>query len=406
MDRNKISSLVNEPADDQFESEEDSSLSAPALLDGVVVTDTDWTTETILSQLHKGNILLNPRFQRREAWDDKRKSKFIESILLGLPIPQLVLAEQLDSRGRYIVIDGKQRLLSLIKFAGNSETNSLKLRGLDIRHDLNGKTWSDLLNDFTYQDDVAAFENAQIRTTTIRGWRDERALFLIFHRLNSGSVSLSPQELRHTLHPGPFIDFAFDFTEQSQVFIDVLGRSGKPDFRMRDVELLIRFIGFQLRLESYQGDLKRFLDDTVSTLNSSWHDTRGLVEDLARQCELAIEHTIKIFPSGNAFAKWSEDGPERRFNRAVFDVMTYFFSDPDIRRATESDAQAQLIVSAFEKLCVESGRFLRSLETTTKTTEAVIARLYLWGKELEKIVQFRPKVLLSAEELAHKHGIC
>lgn len=406
MNINKSSPFANDQVDDQFENEEDSSLAAPNLLDGVVVTGTDWTTETILSQLQKGNISLNPRFQRREAWDDKRKSKFIESILLGLPIPQLVLAEQRDSRGRYIVIDGKQRLLSLIKFAGHSDDNNLKLRGLEIRSDLNGMTWSDFVGSDMFANDVAAFENAQIRTTTIRGWRDERALYLIFHRLNSGSVSLSPQELRHTLHPGSFIDFAFDFTESSAVFIDVLGRRGKPDFRMRDVELLIRYIGLKMRLSAYQGDLKKFLDGTVQELNQSWSSVKGVVEELSRQCELAIEHTISIFPDRTAFVKWTEEGPERRFNRAVFDVMTYYFCDPDTRKATESYEQSELVVNKFKDLCVESGQFLKSLETTTKTTEAVVTRLYLWGLALKDVIQRTPKGFHEAEELAREHGIC
>ncbi|MGN6930399.1 DUF262 domain-containing protein, partial [Neisseria sp. P0015.S010] len=76
----------------------------------------DWTTETIIRQIEKGNIILNPDFQRRDAWNKKKKSQFIESLILGLPIPQIVLAESKDQKGKYIVLDGKQRLLSLRQF--------------------------------------------------------------------------------------------------------------------------------------------------------------------------------------------------------------------------------------------------------------------------------------------------
>ncbi|WP_218672459.1 DUF262 domain-containing protein, partial [Salmonella enterica] len=82
-----------------------------------VVSGTDWTTETIINQINKNNIQLNPDFQRRDAWDKSRKSNFIESLILGLPIPQLVLAERKEQRGAYIVLDGKQRLLSIRQFA-------------------------------------------------------------------------------------------------------------------------------------------------------------------------------------------------------------------------------------------------------------------------------------------------
>jgi len=161
----------------EVESEDDSTLSATNLLDGVAVTDSDWTAETVLSQVDKANIALNPRFQRREAWDDRRKSRFIESLILGLPIPQLVLAELRGSRGRYVVIDGKQRLLSLVRFTGIGDiTQQLALKGLEIRSDLNGLTWAELQSDPKYQADVAAFENAQIRTTVVKGWKDEKAL--------------------------------------------------------------------------------------------------------------------------------------------------------------------------------------------------------------------------------------
>src|SRR5688500_3142614 len=93
------------------ETEDDLQLSKHSVSEAVV-TSTDWTTETILSQLARGNIFLTPNFQRRDAWTDARKSRFIESLFLALPIPQLVLAERKEKRGSYIVIDGKQRLLS------------------------------------------------------------------------------------------------------------------------------------------------------------------------------------------------------------------------------------------------------------------------------------------------------
>jgi hypothetical protein len=76
----------------------------------------DWTVETLVSQMRKGRIDLDPSFQRRNAWLDNRKSKLIESILLGYPIPQIVLAEKRDKPGHYFVLDGKQRLLALRQF--------------------------------------------------------------------------------------------------------------------------------------------------------------------------------------------------------------------------------------------------------------------------------------------------
>ena len=114
---NDIEEILLGDSDEGSESEEDIGKVDPSLVNKAVVTGTDWTADTILNQLKKGNIVLDPAFQRRDAWNDKRKSKFIESLILGLPIPQIVLAESQESKGTFLVIDGKQRLLTLQRFA-------------------------------------------------------------------------------------------------------------------------------------------------------------------------------------------------------------------------------------------------------------------------------------------------
>ena len=132
---------------DVSESEDDLRALDPSLLGQAVVFGTDWTAATLIDQLRRGNVRLDPIFQRRDAWDPKRKSRFIESIVLGLPIPQIVLAEAKDEKGAFLVIDGKQRLLSLEQFAGTHATAPLVLAGLKFRKELNGKTYEDLQND-------------------------------------------------------------------------------------------------------------------------------------------------------------------------------------------------------------------------------------------------------------------
>ncbi|MEZ6234825.1 MAG: DUF262 domain-containing protein [Phycisphaerales bacterium] len=204
--------------DDASESESDLPELQPAQVTEAVVTATDWTTETIIAQLRRGNINLKPAFQRRDAWTDTRKSKFIESLFLGLPVPQIVLAERKDKRGSFLVIDGKQRLLTLMQFAANSpdsEFRPLRLRGLEIKRDLNGKTLCDIADNGDLAEDLNAFHNQTIRTVVVKNWPSEDFLYLVFLRLNTGSVALSPQELRQALHPGPFVEFADDCMQQS-----------------------------------------------------------------------------------------------------------------------------------------------------------------------------------------------
>ncbi|MFA1705971.1 DUF262 domain-containing protein [Mycobacterium intracellulare] len=356
-----------------------------------VVTDTDWTTETILSQMRRGNIQLNPRFQRRDAWDRTRKSRFIESLILGLPIPQLVFAEDKRRRGSFIVLDGKQRLLTLSQFARGSSFYSeadsglreLRLTSLEVRPDLQRINLADLENDSNLSDDLNGFLNQTIRTVVVRNWPDEAFLNLVFLRLNTGSVSLSPQELRQALHPGPFTDFLDDYASDSRTLQQAL-KIDRPDFRMRDVELLLRYYATRLLLEEYRGNLKRFLDEATDVLNIAWEESTDTVRQLAGEFEKAVEATLTIF-GANAFCRWNPEKAkyENRFNRAVADVMTYYLSRPHIRSAVLDNRIA--VERKFRELSSTNPAFVESMQTTTKTIEALYTRLSVWGNGLVEV---------------------
>lgn len=373
------------PDDIAAESEEDASgVSA----DGVgksVVTGSDWTTETILSQLRRGNINLNPRFQRREVWSVAKKSAFIESILLNLPIPQIVLAERRDEPNTFIVLDGKQRLLALRQFASvpdlypmDDQFEPLRLQGLTVRTTLNRRTYEDFVRTPELARDRNAFENHTIRTVVIRNWPDEDFLFRVFLRLNTGSVQLSPQELRQALKPGPFVDFVDEFALGSRAIRDALGNRG-PDFRMRDTELLVRYFAFARFLENYRGNLKEFLDNTCDRLNARWADEEASIVQEAERCDRAIEATVHAFGEENAFTR-PRGG--RRFNRAVFDVMTYYFKHQELAEAAREFGET--VREAFGTLCSSDNRFDQSISTTTKSIGNTAYRLVAWGLALSE----------------------
>lgn len=373
---------------DEQEDESDLNLSRLENLAQVVVTGTDWTTETILNQLKKGNIILNPKYQRRDAWAIKHKSKFIESLFLGMPIPQIMLAELKNTRGKYLVIDGKQRLLSLRQFAAEAEEQEgfaqLKLRGLELKREFNGLSYLDIEEQGLYPEEIAAFQNQTIRTVVVKNWPDEEFLYLLFLRLNTGSVKLSPQELRQALHPGGFVDFADDFTSKSEILKNTL-KLKKPDFRMRDVEIFIRYYAFKFFLTEYTGDMKKFLDTTCEKLNEFWKRKSSIIEDEAAAFEKAIETTREIFGAGDAFKKWKNGKFESKFNRTVFDIMLYYFSDGAL--AEKALQKKEQIVRSFMDVCESDTEFLSSLETTTKTIHATWKRYETWAKVLKNVVE-------------------
>ncbi len=371
--------------DDPSEEGEDDLHAGSSRLQDAVVAGSDWTTETLLNQVRRGNIELNPSFQRRDAWTLERKSRFVESLILGLPVPQLVLAERREKRGSYIVIDGKQRILSLAQYAGYGESpaTGFRLRGLTTRTRLNGLSYDRMLGEPAWSDDLTSFENSTIRTVVIRGWPDEDFLYLVFLRLNTGSVPLSPQELRQALHPGEFVNFVDGFSYRSQALQEALGLR-RPDFRMRDVELAVRYFGFSFFLTDYAGDLKRFLDSTCLKLNQRWEYRAGEVHSRAEGLELALKTTRELF-GVNAFRRYSgANRYETRFNRAIFDLMTFHLNRADVAR--DALAHGPQVVKAFEELSVRDNEFADATRATTKSLMATFTRLSRWTNALNRVL--------------------
>ena len=359
------------------ESEEDLDLLQKEML-SASIHSTDWTVETIVSQVSKGRIDLNPSFQRRDAWNIPRKSAFIESLIMQLPVPQLVLAEDPHRPGKFIVIDGKQRLLSLSQFYGaGSGEGGFKLKSMDAVKGVEGKTYSDLLESMpAYADSL---DNSTIRTIVIRNWKDENLIYLIFLRLNMGSVKLSPQELRNALHPGEFALFVDRYSSESVGMRRIFGES--PDFRMRDAELLLRYLSFVNKIRDYRGSMKFFLDETHDFYNNNWDDQRSVIERQCDSLEICIESLFDSF-RGMAFKKFSGGKFENRFNRAVFDVLTFYACYDGYLNVINKDGER--LLDLYIALSRKDVNFIKSIESTTKSVGATAVRLGRWGEALNR----------------------
>jgi hypothetical protein len=363
---------------DLFEDEGPNAASDPLTASKAVLYGFDWTVQTIIAQLADSTINLTPRFQRRDAWTVGRKTRFIESLLLGMPVPQLIFAEASD--GAFLVLDGKQRLLTLIQFfgRGHGRHNNFALRGLEVLRHLEGKTHDDLAGNISHREIVRRFHNQPIRSVVVRNWPNKEYLELVFVRLNSGSLPLSPQELRLALFPGQFMDFVDDFAVSSDGIQRILKSPG-PDFRMRDTEIAIRYLAFQLFAPNYQGDLRIFLDQTCAVLTNEWNDESDRVKAALTQLERAISSSFSVFKEA-AFRKWNIGKPESRLNRAVLDVMLYYLSFPELRDAVE--AASVQVANAYKDLCLLDGDFRASIEQTTKSMWATATRFHKFGEML------------------------
>lgn len=355
--------------DNQQEDEDD--LPKTVSFKDAVVMNADWTIETIDSQIKKGNIDLQPGFQRRAAWDDVRKSRLIESVIVGMPVPNIVLAENKEHRGRFIVIDGKQRLLSINEFI----KGGYALSGLDMRGDLNNKTYAQLPGA-----DKEYLDNSTIRATVIKNWGDEDFLYATFFRLNSGSLPLSPQELRKALIGGKLLESIEGYLIASNSFHQSFG--GSLDKRMRDSELVLRFIAYDRALTEYRGDFKRFLDDATKLYESEWDTRQAEVSDQFRRLDGALVASREIF-GRDCFKKWLGVKYERVINRAIFDCITRFFAEPAI--AETAIDQKDAVIKQFQELCL-TPEFKDAVEKTPKTVGATTSRIELWGERLAGVI--------------------
>lgn len=358
-----------------------------------VVWGTDWTTETINAQMVKGNIDLNPKFQRRDAWNNQEKSCLIESLMLGIPVPPIILAENKKKRNTYIVIDGKQRLLSIRRFFAEIDNKDienegsfkpLKLTGLTVLRDLNGKTKRDIGSEY-----LTNLENQAIRTVIIKNWPNEEFLYTVFLRLNTGSKKLSPQELRQALKPGDFLSYLDDVTAESLIMRKML-RTKEADPRMRDIELALRYYAFKYFITSFDGNLKEFLDYTCEQLNKRWADESDIFKADFSQLEKSINFAYELMENDSPFSRLSDGGTANRFNRSIYELFCFYFSDPIIREAIR-DKKANF-QEEFKSLNSDPA-FISAVSDTTKSPEKVVARFSLFAAILMKLGCYNVKSL-------------
>ncbi|WP_271896391.1 DUF262 domain-containing protein [Candidatus Phyllobacterium onerii] len=344
----------------------------------MVVAPTDWTISVLVDLLKRKKIDLQPNYQRRIAWTVDKMSKFIESLFLRLPVPQIVLAE--TSPGRFAVIDGKQRLNSLARFCLDIDS-PLTLKGCEYRQDLDGLTYAKMQSRDDLEGSVDAFQSHTVRTTVVKNWGSDELLYLLFLRLNQNSVTLSPQELRRALYPGAFLNWLDEKTSTSPGMQQIFARI--PDFRMRDMELATRFLGFHLYGSLYAGNMKQFLDNVTEHITAHWKNLAPQIEDAWTKYEESISTTVAIF-GPDAFKMWQRDRFLPTKNRAVMDVMTYYFSAGDTSHTARQNSAA--VKDAFKSLCDHDDDFRRSLQVSTKTDEATNMRFTQWGQTLQAVL--------------------
>lgn len=334
----------------------------------IVVYSRDWTIETIYNQIKLNNIDLNPKFQRRNAWNDEKRSKLIESIIMGYPIPEIVLAEDPKRKKSFIVIDGKQRLLTIAGYIDNQTYNYWdrpKLRKLSVRTDLNNIDYTQLQSNDGLNEELREFSNASLRCTVITNFTQTDVLYDIFYRLNSGSVALSTQELRQVLNRGAFADYLINITNTTQPIHQVLGLEN-PDKRLKDIEIILRIISFILFPTDYRGNLRTFLDNKMQLITQEWDKMQIKISQIYDDVNDTINYLSSIFGGyQNIGRKATDNNFENRFNKVIFEVELFYFLQIDKNQIKNPEK----FIEGFKKLCTSDNDFRSSVESSTKNIE-------------------------------------
>lgn len=269
----------------------------------------DYDVDGLVRRVNRGDIFI-PDFQRDYVWRIPEASRFIESLLLGLPVPGIFLAREPDSN-KLLVIDGQQRLKTLQFFYSGvfdpkPEQKTHRIFALTkVQANLDGLTYETLS-----EGDRIKLDNSIIHATVVKQDTpkdDDTSIYHIFERLNNGGRKLTPQEIRTALYHGPLIDLLKSLNEYA-VWRKIFG---VKNVRLKDQELILRFLALYFDHEHYEKPMVEFLNKFALRYRT---DTTEFLDNAARVFQETIDVVWHAF-GAEAFR------PERSLNAAVFDSV-------------------------------------------------------------------------------------
>lgn len=286
-------------------------------------TKIDLPLLTLKAQID-AQIDLRPDFQRRDRWNNPKRSRFIESIIMNIPVPPVFLGE--EEYGKYVVLDGRQRLTSAFKFL----SNELRLEGLDVWKELNGLTYEEIKK----KGFASTIERRFLPAVLLTRESSPEVKYEVFDRLNTGGVIAKPMEVRNAIFPGEFNKTLHKLSKDS-TFRRLWGIPNSQDpvaleknryYReMMDLDLVLRF--FVLRGASLEGmKFKDRMSDYMSQRNKDYKADPSLkVTDESRFIQ-AVKNASAVFGDA-AFRKLDNAGEHGRRSAPYADAVMQALAD-------------------------------------------------------------------------------
>jgi len=272
----------------------------------------DFTVDYIIQQFHK-DLFFIPDYQRKFIWPEKHKVDFIESILLGLPIPMMFVADIED--GRLEIVDGAQRIQTLEQFCNGD----LILSKLKILNTLEGFNYDDLS-----LSQKRKFNSKALRLVVLEDSTTELRRQEIFHRINTSSVKAKPSEVRRGNYDSPFMKFIIQCSK-NQLFRNACPVSQSLIDRREREELILRFFAYSNLYKEFKHDVGKFLDKYLTDNESTFNKEVFEVEFTK-----TMEFVDRYFPSGFAKTKTSRSTPRVRFEAIAVGVNLALRENPSL----------------------------------------------------------------------------
>lgn len=300
---------------------------------------------SLIDELENEEINLSPDFQRAtDVWDDTKKSRLIESILLGLPLPSFYFNEDEGGMTRS-VIDGVQRLCAIRDFILGKEVDGifrfLVLENLQFLKQYEGKKFSDLT-----RPDIRRIHSMRVTTNTLGYQTPSEVKLIIFQRVNSAGVPLTEQEMRHALNQGIPADFIRALSENKS-FLRATSNKIKPK-RMLDRDFINRFVAFFCGYNDYDGNLDNFLNEQMKAIKLYSEERKA---EITTAFERAMDVCFIIF-GDKAFRKINKNGDYSKISKSLFDslgVCIAWLSDEEQEELIQKKAFVQASLSELFK---------------------------------------------------------
>lgn len=352
----------------------------------ISVIPNDFTITTIFNLIDSGAVEM-PVFQRNYVWDRKRASKFIESLILGLPVPQIFLYQK--ARNQFLVIDGQQRLLSIYYFIKQRFPLMEKRAELRKIFDEYNGIPDEIIHDDRYFQDFklqfaktesgdknpldglkystlnvykSNFEYMTVRCMAIRQnepKEDDSSVFEIFSRLNTGGVNLTNQEIRACLYYSEFFCM-LNRANQNEMWRKLYGKA--EDGKFKDVEIILRSFALLFGQESYNGAMNSFINKFAK-----------------KAMEFSTEKTQYLYDLFESFMVACSNIDRELFTTKKGDLNVALFDCVFATVACEPLENKRLIVT---ELCAENiealkmdAEFEEAITHSTSHTSMVIKRL-------------------------------